>query len=112
MRASKLCRVVVCFRLSRRGVCGLSECHDLMKTDMTEGGLAASQRVVFSAVVCTSLPGRSSRLMCLSLFISVTALLCLCVCLNKCMFVCTSVFLWDRVHSNMIGSYLNERMNE
>ncbi len=59
--------------------------------------LVSSQRVVFSAVVCNSLPGHSSRLICLSLFISVMALLCVCgvcvcVSLHRCTLVYTCIF--------------------
>ncbi len=56
--------------------------------------LVSSQRVVFSAVVCNSLPGHSSRLICLSLFISVMCFcgVCVCVSLHRCTLVYTSIF--------------------
>lgn len=54
--------------------------------------LVSSQRVVFSAAVCSSLPGHSSRLICLSLFISVMVLLCFCgVCVCVSLHRCTLV---------------------
>ncbi len=73
--------------------------------------LVSSQRVVFSAVVCNSLPGHSSRLICLSLFISVMCFCGVwCMCVSPQMHARLHQYIsWECVHGSPGHIYLSKK---